>query len=69
MPRLQKLSENLFQALSSWNRTKEGVGEDATERKGLWDKVDLHLGAIEQTNVRKRERERDKQKSTNKSSL
>ena len=41
---------------------------DAPEQKGFWDGVDLRLGAIEQTKARKRkgERERDNQKSTNK---
>ena len=32
--------------------------EDALERRGFQDEVDLRLGAIEQTNARKRERER-----------
>ena len=43
--------------------------EDALEQRGFQDGVDLRLGAIEQTNTRKREgereRERDTQKSTN----
>ena len=63
MPRLQNFSKKSFRALSSQNRTEEGVGleeEDALERKGFWDGVDLRLGAIEQTNVRKRERESEK---------
>ena len=30
-------------------------------RKGFWNGVDLHLGAIEQTNAGKRERERERQ--------
>ena len=50
MPRLQKFSEKSFQMFSSQNRIKEGVGleeEDTPERRGLWDGVDLHLGAIE----------------------
>ena len=38
--------------------------EDAPERKGFHDGVDLRLGAIEQTNARKREGERETQKST-----
>ena len=35
--------------------------EDAPERRGFWDGVDLHLSAIKQINARKREggRERD----------
>ena len=39
---------------------------DAPEQREFWDGVDLRLGAIEQTNARKREREgeRDMQKST-----
>ena len=65
MPRLQKFSEKSFRAFSSRNRTKEGVGskeEDTLERRGFWDRVDLHLGAIEQTNARERERERESKK-------
>ena len=31
--------------------------EDAPERRGFQDRVDLCLGAIKQTNVRERERE------------
>ena len=72
MPYLQKFSEKSLQAPSSWNRTEEGVGseeEDASERKGFWDEVDLRLGAIEQTNARKKEKERDNQKSTNNSNI
>ena len=67
MPRLEKFSEKSFRALSSRNHTWEGVGleeEDALERKGFWDGVDLHLGAITQTISREREREREKQKNT-----
>ena len=39
----------------------------APEQRGFWDGVDSLLGAIEQTNARKREgeRERDKHNSTN----
>ena len=72
MPRLQKFSKKSLQAPSSQNRTEEGVGseeEDASERKGFWDEVDLRLGAIEQTNARKREKERDNQKSNNNSNI
>ena len=49
----------------------EGEKEDAPERRGFRDGVDLHLGAIEQTNARKRERERegDNQKSSNKTDI
>ena len=63
MPRLQKFSKKSFQASSSRNRREEGVGlekEDAPECKGFWDGVDLHLGAIEQANARKKERERER---------
>ena len=38
--------------------------EDALERTGFRNGVDLHLSAIEQTNARKRER--DNQKNSNK---
>ena len=63
MPRLQKFSKKSFWASSSQNGT-EGVGskeEDAPKHKGFWDGVDLRLGAIEQTNARKRERERERE--------
>ena len=67
MPRREKFSEKSFWVLSSQNRTREGVGSeeevDALERKGFQDGVDLRLGAIEQTNARKRETIR---KNTNK---
>ena len=72
MPRLQKFSKKSLQAPSSQNRTEEAVGseeENASERKRFWDGVDLRLGAIEQTNARKREKERDNQKSTNNSNI
>ena len=36
--------------------------EDAPECRGFWDKIDLHLGAIEQTNARRREGERKTRK-------
>ena len=51
MPRLEKFSEKSLWALSSRNRIEEGVGseeEDALERRGFWDGVDLRLGAIKQ---------------------
>ena len=71
MPRLQKFSEKSFRAFSSRNRTKEGVGskeEDTLERRGFWDRVDLHLGAIEvdyheRERERQRERERERESS------
>ena len=65
MPYLQKFSEKSLRAPSSRNRTEEGVGlekEDTPERRGFWDRVDLHLGVIEQTNARKRERERERER-------
>ena len=40
---------------------------DALERRGFRDKVDLHLDAIDTTNInekRQREEERDNQKSS-----
>ena len=41
---------------------------DAPKQRGFWDGVDLRLGAIELTNLRKRKRgrEKDNQKNTNK---
>ena len=62
MPRLEKFSENTLKASSSQNRTLEGEGledEEAPEQRGFWAGVDLHLGAIDMTNVnRRRRRER-----------
>ena len=55
---------------SSQNWKREGMGsdeeeeEDALEWRRFWDGVDLRFGAIEQTNVRGREREGDNKKST-----
>ena len=38
----------------------EGEEEiDAPKQRGFWDGVDLRLGAIEQTNARKREGEKE----------
>ena len=54
MARLEKFSENALKASSSWNRTLEGEGsedEEALERRGFRAEVDLHLGAIDTTNV------------------
>ena len=49
MPHREKFFEKSFQALSSRNRTWEGVGleeeVDALEWKGFWDGVDLRLEA------------------------
>ena len=54
MPRLEKFSENALKASSSRNRTLKGEGsedEEAPERRGFQAGVDLHLGAIDTTNV------------------
>ena len=69
MPRLEKFSENSLKASSSRNRMLEGEGsedEEAPKRRGFRARVDLHLGAIDITNVnRKRGRERkNNQKSS-----
>ena len=40
----------------------EGEKEDAPKRRRFLDGVDLRLGAIEQTNARKRERERERER-------
>ena len=64
MPRREKFSEKALQASSSRNRIWEGVGsedEDAPEWRGFWDRVDLHFGAIDTTNVNKKERERERE--------
>ena len=62
MPRLKKFSENALKASSSRNRTLEGEGledKEAPERRRFRAEVDLHLGAIDTTNLnRKRGRER-----------
>ena len=54
MPRLEKFSENALKASSSRNQMLEGEGsedEETPERKGFRVGVDLHLGAIDMTNV------------------
>ena len=54
MPRLKKFSEDALKASSSRNRIVEGEGsedEEAPERRGFRDGVDLRLGAIDTTNV------------------
>ena len=65
MPRLEKFSENALKASSSRNQTVEGEGlldEEALERRGFWVGVDLHLGAIDTTNVNRfRGRKREEQ--------
>ena len=58
MPRWEKFFEKACQASLSQNRMWEGVEsedeDDALERKGFWDGVDLRLGAIDTTNVNKK---------------
>ena len=65
MPRLEKFFENALKASSSWNRTVEGEGlvdEKAPKRRGFQVGVDLHLGAIDTTNVNRfRGRRREEQ--------
>ena len=54
MPRLEKFSENALKASSSRNRTLEGEGledKEAPERREFQAGVDLHLSAIDTTNV------------------
>ena len=56
-PYREKFSEKSFRASSSQNRMWEGVGskeDDALERKGFWDRADLHLGVIDKTNINKK---------------
>ena len=64
MSRHEKFSKKSVHAFSSRNLTWEGVGseEDAPERRGFWDGVDLRLGAIEHTNARKREKGRERER-------
>ena len=72
MPRLEKFSENALKASSSRNRTLEDEGsedEEAPERRRFQIGVDLHLGAIDTTNVnrnrgRKRKRQSKKSQAT-----
>ena len=68
MPYLEKFSENVLNASSSQNQTLEGEGledEEAPEWRGFQAGVDLHLGAIDTTNVnRKRGRERKDNKKS-----
>ena len=70
MPRREKFSKKSDLAFSSRNRTWDGVGsegeeEDALEQRRFQDGVDLRLGAIEQTNARKRERQSEKHQQDN----
>ena len=39
---------------------------NALEQRRFWNGVDLHLGAIEQTNARERERERERKRDAEK---
>ena len=73
MPR-RGFFEKSLRALSSLNQTWDGVGsegeeeEDDLERRRFQDGVDLRLGAIEQTNAKKRKGEREiRKKVPNKS--
>ena len=58
-PHWETFFEKSFQASSSRNRIKEGVGSEdeveALKHKGLWDRADLRFGTIDMTNVNKRE--------------
>ena len=57
MPYWEKFSEKALRASSLQNWICEGVGledEDALERKGFWDEVDLRFGAIDKTNVNRK---------------
>ena len=80
MLHLEKFSKKSWRAISSRNQMWRGVEseekdapewrgveseeEDALEWRGFRDRVDFHLGAIEQL-TKERGRERNKQKSTN----
>ena len=64
MPHLEKFSENALKASSSRNRiVGEGlVDEEALEQRRFRVEVDLHLGAIDTTNVNRfRGRKREEQ--------
>ena len=69
MPRLEKFSKNALKTSSSRNQTLEGEGlveEEAPEQKRFRAGVDLHLDAIDTTNVnrfRGRRREEQLEKS------
>ena len=62
MPHLEKFFGKSLRAFLSRNQTKEEVGleeeEEALERRGFYDGVDLHLGAMKQL-MQERERERE----------
>ena len=64
MSRQEKFSERAFRVSSSRNQIWEEVGsedEDAPEQRGFLDGVDLHLDAIDKTNVKRKEGERERQ--------
>ena len=63
MPHLEKFFEKSWRALSSRNLTWSGVEseEDALERRGFRDGVDLRLGAMRRLSQRERERERERE--------
>ena len=66
MRRLEKFSENALKASSSQNQTVEGEGsvdEEVPERRGFLARVDLHLSAIDTTNINKFRRRRREEKS------
>ena len=51
MPHLEKFFENALKASLSRNRIRESEGsedEEASEQKGFWAGVDLHVGAMTQ---------------------
>ena len=59
MLHLEKFSKNALKASSSWNRIEEEEGskdEEAPERRGFRARVDLHLGAIDTSNVNSQRR-------------
>ena len=74
MPRHEKFFKRSLRALSSRNRTWEGivsegdVEEDASKQRRFQDEVDFRLGAIKQL-MKQKERERDTQKSTKQFSI
>ena len=74
-PRQENFSEKSFRASSSWNRIWEGVRseeDDAPKWRGFRDEANLCLGAIDMTNVNKRERgkkERQSKKSQSNSNI
>ena len=66
MPRLEKFFENALNVSSSPNWTVEGEGlvdEEAPERRGFREGVDLCLGAIDTTNINRFRGRRRKEQS------